>query len=66
MSNKEYFEHLNARRASGEINMMGAARELQEDFGLGKVDARKIVTAWMEQCSNFITGSPRFNPGSEK
>ena len=44
-----YFEFLNELRESGQINMFGAPRVLQDEFGLNKHEARDIVTAWMEQ-----------------
>ena len=43
-----YFEFLNELRESGQINMFGAPRVLQDEFGLNKHEARDIVTAWME------------------
>ena len=45
----EYFVYLDELRESGTINMMGAPRELQNDFGLDKVEARKIFGLWAEQ-----------------
>ena len=44
-----YFEFLNELRESGQINMFGAPRVLQDEFGLEKREAREIVSAWMEQ-----------------
>ncbi len=44
-----YFEFLDDLRESGEINMFGAPRVLQEAFGISKYEARDIVTAWMAQ-----------------
>ncbi len=44
-----YFEILDDLRESGEINMFGAPRVLQEMFDLSKFEARDIVSAWMEQ-----------------
>jgi hypothetical protein len=44
-----YFEFLNGLRESGQINMFGAPRVLQDEFGLNKHEARDIVSAWMEQ-----------------
>lgn len=44
----EEFEYLNALRESGETNMFGAGRYLQNDFGLSKYEARDIVLAWMK------------------
>ena len=45
----EYFVYLDNLRQSGTINMMGAPRELQNDFGLDKVEARKIFGLWANQ-----------------
>ena len=45
---KEYFEFLNLLRGSGSINMMGAPRELQLNFGLNKADAREVFSKWCE------------------
>jgi hypothetical protein len=44
----EEFEYLNELRESGETNMFGAGRYLQNDFGLNKYEARDIVLAWMK------------------
>lgn len=46
-----YFEFLNDLRESGEINMFGAPRVLQDVFDLNKHDARDIVSAWMKTFS---------------
>ena len=45
----EYFVYLDKLRESGTINMMGAPRELQNDFGMDKIEARKIFQLWTEQ-----------------
>jgi hypothetical protein len=45
----EYFKILDSLRESGEINMFGAPRVLQEMFDISKYEARDIVAAWMEQ-----------------
>tara|TARA_R110000824_G_scaffold210748_2_gene396617 strand:+ start:344 stop:526 length:183 start_codon:yes stop_codon:yes gene_type:complete len=41
------FEYLNALRDEGSINMMGAGRVLQQEFGLGRYEARDAVKKWM-------------------
>ena len=46
--NDLYFEFLNDLRESGTMNMMGAPRELQNEFGLNKVQAREIFQLWTE------------------
>ena len=45
----EHFVYLDNLRQSGTINMMGAPRELQNDFGMDKIEARKIFQLWTEQ-----------------
>ena len=45
------FEFLNGLRKSGEINMMGAPRELQYEFDIDKTEARKIFGLWTKQFS---------------
>jgi len=47
----EYFVYLDELRESGTINMMGAPRELQFQFEMDKVEARKIFGLWTEQFS---------------
>ena len=47
----EHFVYLDELRESGTINMMGAPRELQCEFGLDKIEARKIFQLWTEQFS---------------
>ena len=45
---QEYFEFLTDLRDGGSINMMGAPRELQLNFGLNKADAREVFSKWCE------------------
>ena len=45
----KYFEFLTELRDGGTMNMMGAPRELQYEFGLDKTEARKIFQLWTEQ-----------------
>ena len=47
----EYFVYLDKLRESGTINMMGAPRELQFEFGIDKLEARKIFGLWTKQFS---------------
>ena len=47
----EYFVYLDELRESGTINMMGAPRELQFEFGIDKMEARKIFGLWTKQFS---------------
>ena len=42
----EYFNFLDDLRAGGTMNMMGAPRELQNEFGLNKVQARSVFQLW--------------------
>jgi len=52
MSNLEsYFEFLDMLRESGSINMFGAPRVLQDEFGLSKGEAFEIFKAWTEKFS---------------
>ena len=44
--NLEYFVYLDKLRESGTINMMGAPRELQCNFGITKIEARKVFLLW--------------------
>ena len=46
--NDLYFEFLDDLRDGGTMNMMGAARELQNEFGLNKIQAREIFQLWTE------------------
>ena len=45
---QEYFEFLIDLRDGGTINMAGAPRELQYEFGLSKVEAREVFNKWYE------------------
>jgi hypothetical protein len=49
--NLPYFRYLDELRESGEINMMGAPRELQYEFEMDKAEARKIFGLWTKQFS---------------
>ena len=51
----EYFVYLDELRESGTINMMGAPRELQHEFGIDKIEARKIFGLWTKQFSTAKT-----------
>ena len=44
----EYFFHLDQLRESGKINMFGAPRWLQDNFGLDKSQAQIVFTKWTE------------------
>ena len=47
---EEYFRFLtdlrDGRTDRGSINMAGAPRELQYEFGLSKVEAREVFNQW--------------------
>lgn len=45
----EYFSALDNLRSSGQINMFGAPRWLQDTFGLSKEEAKFVFTKWAEQ-----------------
>jgi len=44
----EWFPELDALQESGTINMFGAPRWLQENYGFNKEQSFAIVNAWME------------------
>jgi len=52
MSLNEYFEFLDALRESGTINMFGAPKVLQDEFGLSKGESFEIFKAWTEKFNN--------------
>ena len=45
---REYFEYLDTLRESGVTNMYGAGRYLQDDFGLNRTEATRILSMWMQ------------------
>ena len=45
---KEIFEYLENLREPGITNMFGAGIFLQEEFGLGKLEAREFLLKWMK------------------
>lgn len=44
----DYFDMLTEVRDSGVMNMMGAPRYLQQEFGMSKQDARRTFILWVE------------------
>ena len=44
----EYFFHLDQLRESGKINMFGAPKWLQDNFGLSKEEAKYVFLQWVE------------------
>ncbi len=51
----EYFEFLEDLRDSGIMNMMGAPRELQHEFGLDRAEAREVFQKW---CDSLAESQP--------
>ena len=53
-----WFEILDELRESGEINMFGAPRWLQDNYGLTKHEAKEIFVAWTEKFEDvpLVTG----------
>lgn len=47
-SEKEVMEFLNILRDSGATNMFGAAPYVEEEFGIDKKEARRILSLWMK------------------
>lgn len=45
--NEEYFEYLDNLRESGVTNMFGACPYLEEEFGLDRTEAMKVLAEWM-------------------
>lgn len=43
----ECFQYLDDLRESGETNMFGSSKYLEQDFGLSKKEATKIAVMWM-------------------
>ena len=48
MTNDKYFAFLDSVREGGTINMFGAGPCLQDMFGMGKTESRKVLKEWME------------------
>jgi len=51
MNEELIFEYLDDLRDGGSMNMMGAPRELQAEFGLDRIEAREIFELWCESLS---------------
>ena len=51
---KPYFDFLVALRDSGATNMFGASPYLQDEFGLSKSEARKVLSKWMKSFSESV------------
>ena len=46
---QKHFDYLDELRESGVTNMFGAGPYLAKEFGLEEGEARRIVSAWMNQ-----------------
>lgn len=46
---KAVFEYLEVLRMSGQMNMMGAPKVLQEEFGLDRNEAREVFMEWAKK-----------------
>lgn len=44
----KYFDYLDKLRESGVTNMFGAGTYLVAKFGISKMEARTILTKWMD------------------
>jgi hypothetical protein len=50
----EYYVYLEELRQSGETNMFGATPYLREEFGLGRREAIKILSSWMDNYEELV------------
>ena len=50
----EYYEYLEELRQSGVTNMFGASPYLVSRFGLGRREARKVLSNWMENYEELV------------
>ena len=51
---REYYVFLEVLRQSGVTNMFGATPYLREEFGLGRREAIKILSSWMDNYDELI------------
>jgi len=51
----EYYVYLEELRESGVTNMFGATPYLREEFDLGRKEAMKILSSWMENYDELIS-----------
>lgn len=49
---EKYFSYLVELRDSGVTNMWGAAEYLEDEFGIDRGEARKVLLAWIDSFSN--------------
>ena len=52
--NTTYYQYLEELRQSGVTNMFGAAPYLQEEFGLDRREAEKILLSWMTHYDELL------------
>ena len=50
----EYYVFLEVLRQSGVTNMFGATPYLREEFGVGRREAIKILSSWMDNYDELI------------
>ena len=51
---EKYFSYLNVLRDSGVTNMFGASPYLQNEFGLNRSEAKKVLAAWMNSFKETV------------
>jgi len=51
---EKYFSYLNVLRDSGVTNMFGASPYLQNEFGLSRSEAKKVLAAWMNSFKETV------------
>ena len=51
---EKYFSYLNVLRDSGVTNMFGATPYLQNEFGLNRNEAKKVLAAWMNSFKETV------------
>jgi len=51
---EKYFSYLNVLRDSGVTNMFGASPYLQNEFGLSRGEAKKVLAAWMNSFKETV------------
>ena len=54
---KEYSDYLEALRKSGKTNMFGAGVYLEDEFGLSRQDAKKVLLEWMQSYQKENNGN---------
>jgi hypothetical protein len=55
----EFFEYLDALRASGVTNMYGAGQYIETAFGVSRRSAVKILVAWMKSFDRDVSPAMR-------